>query len=478
MTGVRRLRGIARADFLRSVGVYVTRHRVYMARMRRSLFRISLLQAESIPLEDKQGEVPQGEHVVGAIRALLPLLGPKNVPVYICFAPELVVECQVLLPEAARDDIERVLEYELERLIPFRRDEIYYDYVAAGATAGKISISLFAVPKTLLDPVRDALTSGGFEPAGAESVATSLFNYLLFCNRHAPGADVIMGVQDDALVVDGLRTAKGWSTSSEILYTHRMPNSSWSRGLGKEMLQGLIDESPRFYGWGSVGDILAGNDNPKIQSKDLLELGRSRILMPASVTEEYVPAIGACLRGLRESALRVNFMPGAKDNVEAKASFGLNAFLAAVLLIGLVLWAGSYAIKDEIHLQQLESEMSRIQPLVKALEAKEQELKRLKAQFAKLSELGANRGEVIRILDELSRTIPAEAYLSNLRYRDNTVELRGSAVNSSNLIPLLEASGLFEKVGFNAPSTRRGGDNRESFSLTANIEGHRQSGGS
>jgi len=68
--------------------------------------------------------------------------------------------------------------------------------------------------------------------------------------------------------------------------------------------------------------------------------------------------------------------------------------------------------------------------------------------------------------------------LSSIRYRDGTVELRGSAVNSSNLVPLLEASGLFEEVGFNAPSTRRGGDNRETFSLTAKIEGRVQPGDS
>jgi len=37
------------------------------------------------------------------------------------------------------------------------------------------------------------------------------------------------------------------------------------------------------------------------------------------------------------------------------------------------------------------------------------------------------------------------------------------------LIPLLERSVLFENVGFNAPSNR-GRDNRETFSLKADIE--------
>jgi len=47
--------------------------------------------------------------------------------------------------------------------------------------------------------------------------------------------------------------------------------------------------------------------------------------------------------------------------------------------------------------------------------------------------------------------------------------VKGSAENASALIPLLERSALFENVGFNAPSNR-GRDNRETFSLKANVE--------
>ena len=72
-------------------------------------------------------------------------------------------------------------------------------------------------------------------------------------------------------------------------------------------------------------------------------------------------------------------------------------------------------------------------------------------------------------MDELSKTVPTNAYLSNLRYRSGNVEIQGSAENASALIPILERSPLFENVGFNAPSNR-GRDNRETFSLKADIE--------
>jgi hypothetical protein len=49
------------------------------------------------------------------------------------------------------------------------------------------------------------------------------------------------------------------------------------------------------------------------------------------------------------------------------------------------------------------------------------------------------------------------------------LEVQGNAENASALIPLLERSPVFENVGFNAPSNR-GRDNRETFSLKADLE--------
>ena len=65
--------------------------------------------------------------------------------------------------------------------------------------------------------------------------------------------------------------------------------------------------------------------------------------------------------------------------------------------------------------------------------------------------------------------VPSNAYFSNLRYRAGVLEVQGNAENASALIPVLERSSLFENVGFNAPSNR-GRDNRETFSLKAELE--------
>jgi general secretion pathway protein L len=106
---------------------------------------------------------------------------------------------------------------------------------------------------------------------------------------------------------------------------------------------------------------------------------------------------------------------------------------------------------------------------VAALRREEEALKKARTEQLFFMALDQRRGEVLRIMDELTKVVPATAYLSNLRYRGGSVEVQGSAENASGLIPLLERSPVFENVGFNAPSNR-GRDNRETFSLRAELE--------
>ncbi|MBI3061490.1 MAG: PilN domain-containing protein, partial [Deltaproteobacteria bacterium] len=143
--------------------------------------------------------------------------------------------------------------------------------------------------------------------------------------------------------------------------------------------------------------------------------------------------------------------------------------LTILLLIGLLLWGGSYPLKDELRLRQLQKENQKLVGAVEAVRAEEEQLNRLRKEVLFLSGLKERRGEIFLVLDELSRIVPNHAYLLNLRYREGAVDLQGSADTASNLVPLLERSPIFKNVAFTAP-TNRGRDNKETFSLKAELE--------
>lgn len=465
------LQDLARADFLRSVGLYVMPDRLFLVRMQKNLWRLSILEEESreIPLaEDANG---RRQALTEAIRSLLPHFDPARDPLYLCLSPQHAMGLELLFPPAAEENLAQVLAYEIERHIPFRRDDVYYAFVPTGKRGDKIRVFLFAVPKAVLDEILDAFSSFGIRPRGVETTTTALSNYLLFCTGAIAGPTMVLGGQHQAWEIIGLDArTNGWGLRQEIDFSYLLPAAQWIEGPGRAILRNCLSDRTKVYGWGYISDLLVSLGVETLQCEDLLALGKEKLNREKGMAHSFfLPAVGAALRGLREATFTVNLLPGAGDESRGMVLSRINASLVVLLLIGLIAWAGSYPIKDEMRLRQLQRENQKLASAVEATRKEEEELNKQRKDVSLLSGLRQRKGEIFLVMDELSRIVPNNAYLANLRYREGSVELQGSAENASNLVPLLERSSVFKNVGFTAPSNR-GRDNRESFSLKAELE--------
>lgn len=68
---------------------------------------------------------------------------------------------------------------------------------------------------------------------------------------------------------------------------------------------------------------------------------------------------------------------------------------------------------------------------------------------------------VLKVLDELSRVLPADTFVSTLEFDGKSVQLQGESGSSTGLVELLEASPMFKQVAFKAPLVKipqQGGD--------------------
>lgn len=494
MTYPRWIQDLSRADFLKSVGLYVTPDHLFLVRMRKNFFRLSVLEGEArdIPLGEHSGKVSsltgwitdevrevalreetesRRQALTEAIRSLLPHFNAGEDPFYVCLSSDRVIVRPVYLPQVAEENLPQVLEYEMRRLLPFRLEEIYYDYLPIGKKGDKVRLLLFAVPKRIVDEILDALSAFGVKPKGVETTATALSNYLLFCAGEVTGPALVLGGENQCWEIIGLNASgNGWRQKPEILFSHWLPQTDWVQGPGREIFYSCLRESPQLFGWGAIGDFLLSVKGESLQLEDLSALGKKRLGADEGMSHPFfVPAVGAAMRGLREGTFLLNFLPGAGEEGRGQVLSWLNRYLSILFLFGLIVWGASYPIKDEIRLRQLQNEIKKIAPSVESLRREAEELRKLREEISSLSKLHDRSGEVLHVLDELSRIVPTSAYLSNLRYHESRVELRGSAENASNLVPILERSPVFKNVGFNAPSTRRRGA-RETFSLKAELQ--------
>lgn len=491
-----RFQPLARADFLGSAGLYLTRDRLCLARLRKDLLRVRVVAEEtrevttgkaSEPITSLTGWIPEElmevelgggsraerQELREAIRSLLPHLSPVADSIYLSVSLDQGIACQVFLPLAAEQNLAEVVGYEIERLVPFRRDEIYYDFMPVGRRGDKVGVLLFGLPKRLVDRVVEALAAFGLKLRGVETSATAVANYLLFAAGAGNGAAVVVGSRGERYELVGIQgAAEGWKRRCEVLFAYSVPQLDWTLPAVREILASHFGAPPRFFSWADGHALVASICGEESASEivDLRSAGAERLNRAgAPIEPALIPAVGSALRGVREEAFELNLLPAEARAAERRILSRLNGLLALVLALGSVVWAASYPMKDELRLRQLRHETLKIAPAVEELKRKEGELRALQRQIAFLADVKGRRGEVLRVLEELSQTVPGSAYASNFRYRDGTVELQGSAENASALVPLLERSPVFKNVGFNAPSNR-GRDNRETFSLKMELE--------
>lgn len=78
----------------------------------------------------------------------------------LCLPASTVLRRTVLLPLAARDSLQQVGAFEMDRQTPFRAEQVRYDLheLNRPASAGRFAAELVAVPRTTLDPLLDRLS--------------------------------------------------------------------------------------------------------------------------------------------------------------------------------------------------------------------------------------------------------------------------------------------------------------------------------
>lgn len=489
------LQDLSRIDFATSVGLYIMHDRLILVRLRKSLQQVRLLEQEACEVPEGDGRqdisgltgwIPEDVREIAlkaehdsreralrqAILSLLPHFNAARDACYICVPQEQAIVQPIYLPLAAEDNLAQVLEYEIDRHLPFRRDEIYFDYLPTGRKGDKVGVLLFAIPKRNLATLLDVLASFGIKPKGVETTVTAVANFMLYCNRRVTEPSTIVGAYDDAVEFIGIQNrAQGWKQFPEIIFSHLLHRNGGSETAAQDLFRDCVKQASQVYTWGASDEMFHLPSGETIPYEDLVAKGNLRMRGGVGIAHHsVVPAFGAALRGAREATLSANLL-----HAEVKAGHSrswlayVNAALGVIVLIGALAWAAVYPIKDELRLRQLQRENQRLEPAVEALRREEDQLHGARKEETFFADLERRRGEVLRVLDELSKIVPNNAYFSNLRYKSGALEIQGSAENASTLIPLLERSPLFENVGFNAPSNR-GRDNRETFSLKADFE--------
>lgn len=429
-----------------SLGAFWDRQRLTLVRIQRILTSIEVLHVSHFMLgeEGLKALVPE-------IKELLLIWDLQDAPIGLSVSPHMGFMRQVTLPRAARENLDQVMSYELDRFLPLSAEQVSFDYQIVKETDADLNITLMAYPQSLTESWLEFCFETGLKPISIELAPTSVANAFASLSRQRPSYWLLlqMGEQDFDIITIENNAVSYW-------HSERVPPGKKFlpalRQELKQLFQSGINPAALFIYGPRAAEIKVGLTEylsfPVLRDSELVIKG---FQLASEDAPSILPAIGAAWRGVGKVPIKTNLLPES-ERIEVKLT-GL--FLTRILLMLLfsltVIWAGSAFLYPRISLMKVENQLARLQPAVQEVEKKLTAAQTLGKQLQDIENRLDQYPGTLMILKELTRIIPEHTHLYSFRSKKGQIELGGKSSSAADLIAVLEKSSYFTNTGFVSP---------------------------
>lgn len=457
---------LAKVDYLDGLGLAVSTREVSLVHLAKRFFRVSLRHARTVALPESGHE--RMEALNAALTQFLQDIDVSPDQVVLCLSRRAACVSRLLVPETARGSLNQIIDYEVERLLPFPKEEIYYDYLTyeTGGEEKRLGVVLFCLPRRVVDEYLEVLTHVQLHPQMVTLSSSALVSTSLFCGPVTDGPYVLAAAEDGDIDLSFIE--KRQLVASHLFSLSQLNGDAHfsdlvAQGIARNLPGAVVEEVP-ILAWSTNGvSPLA----PEAE-RDLHALAVARFTadnadpLPAAV----LPALGAALQAVGEDTVGINLLPLDKRARREKRLSPLTLVLVGLILLLSGTWAVGMIVQERRSLNVLAQQRAALEPAVRTVQAQEDEATRLQERIRVLEE--ATKKRVVPLLKNLTELIPTDVYLTSFRYKDGTVELSGVAAPSSpasDLVGLLEGSPCLHNVAPKAPFTKTA--QGETFTLGA-----------
>jgi Tfp pilus assembly PilM family ATPase len=450
---------LAKADFADAIGISLGESDVALTHVRKRFNTVTVMACATRPVHVP----PEGRWamIVDFIREFIDEYEIEGARVGVAVDRRDVLIGQLQLPAAAAENLDAVVGYEIDRVIPIPSDQLYVDHYSRpmGTVGERIGITVLGGVRTRIDEVQQELAMAGHAPSAIMPQSVALANYYHFCTGDIPDHPRTAGLFHDegergvmTLVHDGCMVAS-------VRFDRERESS-------EERLRREIENSLPGSAAAELDCVFASDDADE-------GLRTMASIVPEGVLETRAKpgwqesvAIGAALAELGEFGTKVNLLP--PDMIRAEAGVGIREMALSALVVVLAgTLAAAIGFKNLSISNAVASEVERLKPTVSAVNAREEANR---SALDRIKVLEAQRSQSVLVyLRDMTDRVPKTAYLTTFRFKGDRVEVDGIADNASGLISLLERSPYFKNVEFTAPTTKYL-QSQERFSLRMGLE--------
>lgn len=441
--------------FRTSVGIEISGKDLRVAVIRSVMGKLRVVQ--SIEISGFIDLAPEEQKT--SIAALVSRHKLPSGRVYLSVPRDRGIVRQIEFPLEVREKLNSAVTLRLETLCPWPVEEIYWDFAGEAPKKGvkTIRTTVVMIPRVVLDPWIEFFKSVKLPLSGASLTSMS----------SAHGVSVLWADEVPTVVID----CEAGYVEASLLQGNRLTSVTETAEETPAAAKAAVE---RLLSVGRAGPP----ENARIivygSTSGSLEVERVPLPIENATSESTARfgAIASALSGLKKTAFDSNLVPRQlryrQNQLKLIPTYAL---VALAVLLGVAM-AASEPYQTMVYASRLDAEIRKIAPEVREVSSQEAELNKLSEKYRALTAHLQARDRNLELMRELSRALPAAAWLASYGYQDGTVTISGFAASASEVQKALEDTAVFKDVQFTT-SVTRDASGKDRFTLKASVEAPR-----
>jgi Tfp pilus assembly PilM family ATPase len=450
------------------------------ALLRRGLAGVELLDwgVEELPRGTDERETA----LKAKLEAILSRLSVRPTFVTVGLPRSVVTMRAINMPAVGDEELKGILDYEVERHIPFPPEEAHYDFQVLEKDAEKSTLLLATARREEIERYVALLRGAGLKPTAVGVSTFASFN-ALFYNQRAAGerttalVDLRNGEAEIGVARAGvLRHCRYLTVAPSAPLDLLLPELS---GLLAQPLsdsgspgRGRISLAGAGCGRSDLLHHLAERSGLEVEPLQPFRRIRARGVDP-QIAQSLGAAVGLALNGLVPLPLRIDLLP--KELAPPRRDPGLTLtfrLLALIAILGLAYGIGG-AIRERRALADLTGRVEQLRAEAAKVEQLKGDVGRLEGQIVALQKIDQGDVRKLDLLREIVQLLPKGVVLTLFSVEGREARIGGTITGSaSDLISILEQSPMLENVQFTSPVASRA--ESQDFQIKAFLEARKE----
>ena len=465
-----------------SLGIDFKKNHLILTLLRKSFGRIKLVDYEIHALLPEEQKEEREAQLINLVNGFISKHTINKNKVSVSVPREKVVARFIRLPIATKENLRKVLEYEVSKYTPFEKEEIYFDYQILKEEKEWLDLFAVFIKREEVDIYLALLKKVGIQPISIQIPSTAALN-LFFYHKMAGQNEMAVLLDVTAPFFEmNLIQGKDWKESFHLPLPSEEQESKIINTFKRSGLKSDALAKSTFFVFGldATEKMLPSlRESDQIKGIFLPPLHRIEAETGASRPDKIFSSIGLPLKGLTQTKLDLNLLPFEMRKKVREIGKPVFMILASLAVILSLTWGIGVFFRYRNALNAINDEIKNRKPAVEAIERVQKQKDALRKEILDLDKIRSAEISKVEILRELTQLLPTTVWIWNFKYTGRELEISGFADSASELISILDRSPLFERVEFLAPVTkererREGVDKeRERFKIKARLEGRR-----